>query len=144
MTFIKLGLDWHWEDTEWHDYYQIGKTNILDAAVLWKQNSYIPGTQMCLSFQKRKHLGLGRGGMILLDDFDSYKKLIRMSYDGRDRNVLWAEQDIETVGYHYYMTPEAAQHGLEKFNQVKTITPTVWSNLDYPDLSTLKVFANVK
>jgi dTDP-4-amino-4,6-dideoxygalactose transaminase len=99
---------------------------------------------MCLSFQKRKHLGLGRGGMILLDDVDSYKKLIRMSYDGRDRNVLWAEQDIETLGYHYYMTPEMAQHGLEKFNQVKTMTPVVWSNLDYPDLSTLKVFSNVK
>lgn len=32
------------------------------------KNSYIPNTYMCLSFQFQKHLSLGRGGMILLDN----------------------------------------------------------------------------
>ena len=29
---------------------------------------YVPGTFACLSFDIRKHLGIGRGGMILTDD----------------------------------------------------------------------------
>ena len=38
---------------------------------------------MCLSFQYQKHLSLGRGGMILTDNFDDKKILKEMSYDGR-------------------------------------------------------------
>ena len=37
-----------------------------------------------------------------------------MSYDGRLPDVPWREQNISSVGYHYYMTPETAQLGLEK------------------------------
>ena len=47
---------------------------------MWKENSYIPGTFMCLSFQFQKHLSLGRGGMILLDDKEAYNKLSKMVY----------------------------------------------------------------
>ena len=64
----KLGIGLNWKDEEWVDYYQIGDTNIYDAAVLWKEDSYLPGTFMCLSFQFQKHLSLGRGGMILTDN----------------------------------------------------------------------------
>ena len=28
---------------------------------MWRENSYIPKTMMCLSFQFQKHLSLGRG-----------------------------------------------------------------------------------
>ena len=48
--------------------------NVIDAAVLWEKNSYVKGTMMCISFQFQKHLSLGRGGMILLDDKDWYPK----------------------------------------------------------------------
>ena len=64
----KLNIDFDWRDEEWQDYYYIGGTNIIDAAVLWKEDSYISNTFMCLSFQYRKHLSLGRGGMILTDN----------------------------------------------------------------------------
>ena len=40
---------------------------IIDAAVHWESDSYVPGTYMCISFQFRKHLSLGRGGIILFD-----------------------------------------------------------------------------
>ena len=30
----------------------------------------------------------------------------------------WAEQNIDTVGYHYYMTPETAMLGIQNF-QIK-------------------------
>jgi dTDP-4-amino-4,6-dideoxygalactose transaminase len=140
MTFMKLGLEWDFRKEEWKDYYYIGNTNIIDAAVLWREKSYIPGTLMCLSFQFRKHLKLGRGGMILTDDYSSYKSLKEMSYDGRFGTSPWAEQNIENIGYHYYMTPETAELGLKRFKEVKNITPQQWSYKDYPDISLQKVF----
>jgi len=139
-TFNKLNLSWSFSNDRWKDYYFIGNTHIVDAAVLWKENSYIPATFMCLSFQFKKHLSLGRGGMILLDNKIAYEKLIRMSYDGRSRNLLWAEQDISTVGYHYYMTPETAQLGISKLNLAKEKIPKLWSSSDYPNLSNMQIF----
>lgn len=140
MTFMKLGLDWQFDHYYWEEYYHIGCTNIIDAAVYWKRNGYIPGTKMCLSFQYRKHLNLGRGGMILIDNHEEYVKLKQMRYDGRRDDKPWAEQDIETVGYHYYMTPETAQTGIYKFAVAEVTEPRKWSSSDYPDLSKMKVF----
>lgn len=144
MTFEKLGMQWAFHDVKWSDYYYIGNTNIIDAAVYWKQDSYIPNTFMCLSFQYKKHLNLGRGGMILLDNKDDYVALKKMSYDGRYGDTPWAEQNVETLGYHYYMTPETAQAGIDKLKEVKDIVPKQWSFKDYPDISKMKVFKNVK
>lgn len=136
----KLNLKWKWKEENWKDYYYLGNTNIIDAAVLWKFNSYISDTYMCLSFQYQKHLSLGRGGMILLDNKDSYKILKKMSYDGRNPNIPWREQNIDTIGYHYYMTPEMAQSGLDKLpTAIKTI-PRQWVVNDWPDLRNMEVF----
>lgn len=143
MTFEKLGTDnypYTFTDEQWEDYYYIGNTNIIDAAVYWKQNSYIPGTKMCLSFQHKKHLSLGRGGMILLDNYDDYVTLKKLSYDGRLPDIPWAEQDIDIMGYHYYMTPETAQTGIYRFCVAEITEPRKWSYQDYPDLSKMKVF----
>lgn len=140
MTFEKLSLDWEFVDDYWTGYYHIRGTNIIDAATLWKQNSYVNGHFMCVSFQFKKHLKLGRGGMILLDDHEAYKQLSKMRYDGRENNLPWAEQDIDTFGYHYYMTPETAELGIQKFQEVKDIPAKLWSYQDYPNISKMKVF----
>ena len=65
-----------------------------------------------VSFQYQKHLSLGRGGIILLDNKNDYTQLKKMYYDGRLPNIPWREQDVATMGYHYYMTPETAARGL--------------------------------
>lgn len=140
MTLEKLGVEWKWTEELWQEFYFLSNTNIVDAAVLWKEKSYIAGTQMCLSFQFHKHLGLGRGGMILLDNKTDRDQLVRMSYDGRDRDILWAKQKLYTLGYHYYMIPETAIAGIEKFNVVKNVQPKLLGYQDYPDLSVLPVF----
>ena len=143
MTFEKLGTDnypYQFTDEQWEDFYYIGNTNIIDAAVYWKQNSYIPGTKMCLSFQFKKHLSLGRGGMILLDNYDDYVTLKKMSYDGRLPDIPWAEQDVDIMGYHYYMTPETAQKGIYRYCTAEVTEPRRWTYRDYPDLSKMKVF----
>lgn len=136
----KLSIDLEWRDEVWQDYYFIGDTNIIDAAVLWEKNSYIPNTFMCLSFQFRKHLSLGRGGMILTNDKDAAIRLKKMSYDGRLPNMPWREQNISSVGYHYYMTPETAQLGLEKLPKAIVTKPTKWMIDDWPDLTKLTIF----
>ena len=136
----KLNIDFDWRDEEWQDYYYIGDTNIIDAAVLWKEDSYISNTFMCLSFQYRKHLSLGRGGMILTDNKKAANDLKKMSYDGRIPNEPWREQDIATYGFHYYMTPETADMGIEKLPSAIGSTPKKWIVNDWPDLTTMDVF----
>ena len=136
----KLGIELKWKEENWKDYYYIGDTNIIDAAVLWRKHSYIPETFMCLSFQFQKHLSLGRGGMILTDDKDARDELKRMSYDGRDPDIPWRDQDISTRGYHYYMTPETAELGLKKLPKAIETEPRKWVIEDWPDLRDMEVF----
>lgn len=140
----KLGLEREWKDEEWENYYTLsyGEKRIIDAAVLWKKGAYIPNTFMCVSFQYQKHLSLGRGGIILLDNENDYIILKKMSYDGRLPNIPWRDQDIDTIGFHYYMTPETAQLGLDKLEQAINTTPRKWVVTDWPDLTELKIFKN--
>ena len=140
FTFEKLNLKWKFEYQEWKDFYYVGNTNIIDAAVYWKQGGYIENTYMCLSFQFRKHLSLGRGGAILLQNKEDYDILKKMSYDGRDLSKPWIKQDISTIGYHYYMTPETAQIGIVKLKNVENIPSKNWTYINYPDLSKMSVF----
>lgn len=141
MTAIRLNLNWHWKEEQWKNCYQLSE-NIYDAAVLWEPNSYKKGTFMCLSFQFKKHLSLGRGGIILTDDKTAYHDLIKLSYDGRCRNSAWAEQEINSIGYHYYMTPETAQLGLDKLPEAKIKPVKEWSWQNYPDLKLMPIFKN--
>jgi len=136
----KLNISFDWSDEEWKDFYYLGGTSIIDAAVLWKENSFIPSTLMCLSFQFRKHLSLGRGGMILTDDLKASQELKKMSYDGRQPDIPWREQNITTIGYHYYMTPETAEKGLKKLPDAIQNKPKQWVFTDWPDLTKMGVF----
>lgn len=95
---------------------------------------------MSISFQFQKHLSLGRGGMILCDNESDAKMLKKMSYDGRLPNTPWREQDIDTMGYHYYMTPETAQKGLDKLKSAIELEPKKWVVTDWPDLTQMKIF----
>ena len=137
----KLWIDLFWKDENWVDYYYL-TDKVIDAAVLWKPNSYIPGTFMGVSFQYQKHLSLGRGGIILTDDQNAAVQLKKMSYDGRIPNVPWREQNIDTVGYHYYMTPEVAQNGLDKLSEAINTPPRQWVVSDWPDLTQMSIFKN--
>lgn len=139
MLSIKLGLELNWKDEHWLDYYYLTE-DIIDAAVLWREKSYIPGTYMCVSFQFKKHLSLGRGGVILLDNKQDAIELKKMSYDGRTPDTPWADQNIRSMGYHYYMTPETANIGLEKLPVAITTKPKQWTIKDWPDLTQMEIF----
>ena len=136
----KLNIPLEWKDENWKDYYEIGETGIYDAAVLWERDSYIPKSYMCISFQFQKHLSLGKGGMILTDDLVAKNELKKMSYDGRLPDVPWREQNIQTVGYHYYMNPEIAQIGLDKLSTAIETKPKDWTITEWPDLTKMEIF----
>ena len=139
MTFMKLDIEWNFKKEWWENYYYV-TDNIIDAAVYWKENSYISNTFMCLSFQFKKHLSLGRGGAILCNSKEDYTALKKMSYDGRLPDQPWMNQNINTLGYHYYMTPETAQLGLEKLPDAISKTPKTWTWKDYVYLPNMEVF----
>ena len=135
----KLGITLLWKDEDWKDYYNV-YGNVYDAAVLWKEDSYISGTFMCISFQFQKHLSLGRGGMILTDNQDAMWELKKMSYDGREPDIPWRDQNVSTIGYHYYMAPEVAMLGSKKLPEAIKTKPRDWVLEDWPDLTQMDIF----
>jgi hypothetical protein len=78
--------------------------------------------------------------MILCDNEEDAIMLKKMSYDGRLPDVPWREQNIDTFGYHYYMTPEIAQMGLDKLPKAIETTPRQWVIEDWPDLTKMNIF----
>lgn len=144
MLANKLGIELQWREWEWENDYCVYPDGIpvFDAAVAWKKDFYEPNIFMCLSFQYQKHLSLGRGGMILCPNKESAEQLKKMSYDGRLPGIPWREQDIDTMGYHYYMTPETAALGLQKLPDAILTIPRKWTVEDWPDLTQMKVFKN--
>ena len=78
--------------------------------------------------------------MILTNDREAAIRLKKMSYDGRLPDVPWREQDISSVGYHYYMTPETAQLGLDKLPEAIRTEPKKWTVEDWPDLTKMEIF----
>ena len=143
MLSNKLDKPFLFHDYQWQDYYHL-TGQVIDAAVLWKPKSYKLGTFMSLSFQYQKHLSLGRGGMILCETTQQYIDLKKLTYDGRLPNVPWREQDIDSVGYHYYMTPETAQLGLDKLPEAISTEPRKWVVTDWPDLTNMKLWEKRK
>jgi dTDP-4-amino-4,6-dideoxygalactose transaminase len=124
----------------WREAYEVVPGYLWDAATLWRSQSHQPRSVTCVSFQFRKHLSLGRGGMILLDDADQAQRLRRMCHDGRSPELTQWQQDITELGYHYYMTPETAALGLLQFEQRRDSPYRAWSWQDYRDLRELSYF----
>lgn len=158
MLAEKLAIDLHWRNEKWKDYYAI-HDNIFDAAVLWRKNSYneikVEAGKyydcnedvelikfVCISFQKQKHLSLGRAGIILLDNEEAAKRLRKWRYDGRDPETPWREQNINEYGFHYYCTPELATEGLRKLPEAIATPPRQWVYTDWNDLTKMKIFKN--
>lgn len=139
MLAEKLRIALLWNNENWKEYYNV-YANIFDAAVLFRKDSYISGTMMCVSFQYAKHLSVGRLGCILLDTYLNAELLRKMRYDGREPDKPWREQDIEIMGFHYYPQPELCQIGLDKLDEAIATQPKKWTVEDYPDISKFKVF----
>jgi dTDP-4-amino-4,6-dideoxygalactose transaminase len=147
MMINNWGYKITFRDEDWVGKYRLGWTNIWDCAVGFDRNMYEPGQIQCLSFQTSKRLSIGKGGAILLDDYEMYKKLSRMRRDGRETHtttIQEMEKSLDTIimGYHMNMNPDEAAKGVYLLNQLKADW-TPGSYLDYPDVTTLKCFKEI-
>ena len=139
MQIIHAGFKPVFEDVTWSGMYQLRPFDIWDGAVRWTKGMYKGGFHI-VSFQLKKRIPIGRGGMILTDDPAAAEWFRKMTYDGRDLNIGYMEDDFEYCGYHYYMTPEIAQLGIDKFQEAIRTEPRKWVLEDWPDLTKMEVF----
>ena len=115
MAVRQAGFNPHFRFVEWSGMYRLEPLGIWDAAVRWKRDMYkeCGGGVMVLSFQIKKRIPIGRGGMILLDCKKQAEWLRLASYDGRDLTCSYhLPWHVRMEGWHYYMTPEDAARGL--------------------------------
>jgi dTDP-4-amino-4,6-dideoxygalactose transaminase len=91
----------------------------------------------CLSFHARKLLNIGEGGMVLTDDLDAYNWLRKARYSGRDKAHGYRIEEVTTLGWQAYMTPEKAARGLHLMDYVEDWPDQV---IEYPDLREAPLF----
>lgn len=149
-TIIEAGCKIQFEDREWTGAYQLKPYPIYDGAVRMKKNMYKPGTYHCLSFHIRKHIPIGKGGMILTDDKDAYDWFRTVRYEGRTMGpdgvnyLLYKDDSINSMGWNMYMTPEQAARGLELFERISDDNPDQESSGTCKDLSKLDIYGDMK
>ena len=125
--------------------YQMEGSNVWDSALTFTADMYKPNTHMCVSFTgPYKHFKLSKGGAILTDDYDAYNWFKRARYSGR-RAVSYHEDNLDMLGWNFYMMPELAARGLllmGQFYEVGTGKKKVNEDLElsYPDLSKFEIY----
>lgn len=139
QTLRMLGVDYKLNFYMWLGEYRFNETPVWDSARILMPEMYRAGQYQCLSFGPGKPLDNTRGGAILLDHEEHYKKLKRMSNDGRDLSVeRWQEQETFEQGYHYMMRIEEAESAMEKLRSYIKRGQFAPEYKRYPDCSELE------
>jgi dTDP-4-amino-4,6-dideoxygalactose transaminase len=124
--------------------YQLEGSNVWDSALTFTADMYKKETHMCVSFTgPYKHFKLSKGGAILTDNLKAYHWFKRARYSGR-RECSYHDDNLDMLGWNFYMMPELAARGLLLMNQFYNIDGTKKHQQDltlpYPDLSKFKVY----
>lgn len=136
-SIIHAGGNVQFDDTQWQGIYQLKPYLLYDAAKRFTSQMYMPKTLMCLSFHIKKHLKIGKGGMILTDDINVVNWLKKARYEGRSE-VTYRSDDISAIGWNMYMTPVEAAQGLMLMQHIPMHNDDLQES--YPDLSKLSLF----
>ena len=142
MQILHAGYEFEFVDKKWSGTYKLDPLDVWDFAGRWTKGMY-EGGYAALSFQIKKRLPIGRGGMILCDDYESYTWFKKACYDGRDLEKNYMEDDIEMLGWHMYMTPEDAARGIILMDNISEINDYSHSHMSYKDLRLNKVFNGI-
>ena len=147
MSIINAGgnvvFDKRHESNHWTGTYQLKPYPIYDSAKRLTSNMYIKNSYMCLSFHIKKQLPIGKGGMILTDDSEAVDWFKKSRYEGRGE-VYYKEDNIETLGWNMYMTPEQAARGLSLMQNYPEHNTDLEEKNGYRDLTEFPVFKNNK
>ena len=98
QSILQAGGKLVFDDRKWEGIYQLKPFPIYDAAKRLTSGMYIPGTFMCLSFHIKKHLKIGKGGMILCDSEEAVKWFKARRYEGRTDGMKYHEDTIDEEG----------------------------------------------
>jgi dTDP-4-amino-4,6-dideoxygalactose transaminase len=140
MAIIHAGGKVLFKDVQWKGVYQLQPYPLWDGAKRFQEGMFEGGFH-CLSFHVKKHINIGRGGIILTDDLTAVKWLRKARYDGRD-GKFYPNERVTSMGWHCYMTPEQAARGLHLFHVRDNNLPD--QEEDYPDLRLMPVFQSLK
>ena len=139
QTLRLLGVNYNWNFYMWLGEYRFEGTPVWDSARMLSPGMYRTQQYQCLSFGPGKPLDNTRGGAILLDNEEHYKRLKRMSNDGRDLSFArWEEQETFEQGYHYMMRIEEAESAMIKLQAYQERGQFAPEYKPYPDCRKLK------
>ena len=127
----------------WKGIYQLKPYPIYDSAKRLTKDMYVDGSFMCLSFHIKKHLPIGKGGMILTDSLEAVEWFKKARYEGRSEKY-YKEDNIDTLGWNMYMTPQQAAEGLCLLQSYPVHNEDFYEVNGYRDLTEFKVFKNQK
>lgn len=126
---------------DWQGMYELKPYSIYDAAKRFTSGMYMPNTLMCLSFHIKKHLNIGKGGMILTDDVEAVQWFKKARYEGRGEQ-LYHTDDLNSMGWNMYMTPEQAVRGLMLMQNIPLVNDDLIEQGGYKDLTEYTLFKN--
>ena len=124
--------------------YNLEGSNVWDSALSFTSEMYKSNTHMCISFTgPYKHFKLSKGGAILTDSHEAYLWFKRARYSGR-RECSYHDDNLDMLGWNFYMMPELATRGLLLMNQFYNGEGNPKHNEDlelpYPDLSKFPIY----
>ena len=142
QSIIHAGGNLLFSEKDWKGIYQLEPYPIYDSAKRLTSGMYIPGSFMTLSFHIKKHLKMGKGGMILTDNKEAAEWFLRARYEGRSK-VKYHEDNIEICGWNMYMTPQEAAHGLMLMQNYPEHMSDIPEDPPYRDLREFELFKNL-
>ena len=131
-AILQAGYTVRLEDVDWRGSYRLAPLDVHDGATRFTRGMYRGGLH-CLSFQLKKRLPIGRGGMILTDDPEAARWLRIAAHDGRHLEVPY-EHDRFVPGWHMYMTPEDAARGVLLLDRLPAGNDDTGGAENYTDL----------
>jgi dTDP-4-amino-4,6-dideoxygalactose transaminase len=140
MTIINAGMKLRFEDRDWSGSYSLNPLPVIDSAARFTESMHVHDTLTCLSFQFKKRLPIGKGGMILTDNLLAAQWFRKASFEGRDLSVPQWDDHPTDVGWNMYMTPEDAARGILIFDQLDKVNPDSANQDHHPDLSKIEFF----
>ena len=141
MSIIQAGCKIKFEDIEWSGVYQLKPTNVYDGATRWTEGMFEAedGYQV-VSFQIKKRIPIGKGGMILTNDKKAYEWFKMMRYEGRNTDVPYVKDILQGIGYNMYMLPEDAARCLILMNKIPRQNDDTGGSDNYTDLREQRIF----
>lgn len=139
-TVIHAGCQVKFDDIEWSGAYPLRPYPVWDSATRMRRGMYVQDSYYCLSFHRRKHIPIGKGGMILTNDKDAYEWFKLARYEGRHMDRLYKNDTFDMIGWNMYMPPEQAAEGLELFANISDDNEDLETSGIHKDLSEFPIY----